>query len=256
MFIEERLEKILKIVNEKGKITVDDVLDVLKVSQDTIRRDFIRLYNKGLVHKTHGGILAKNSLIFDPGLNEKVVQFQKEKELIGEKAASLVNDSDVIIIDAGTTTEKIIKNLVNKKNLTILTNALNIANEAVKLRDITTMIIGGTIRNSTLGIIGPDSIEMIRNYHANKLFLAASGISLGNGLMTPNRLEAEIKKELIKVSREIILVADSSKINKPSLFTFATIKEISIFITDNNADPAFIEELKDSDIEVIIANSQ
>jgi DeoR family fructose operon transcriptional repressor len=253
MFIEERLEKILGLVNEKGRVTVKEINQVLNVSADTIRRDFTRLAQKGLVLRTHGGIMSRESVSFDPGMNEKVVQHQNEKEKIAELAASLVNNSDTVIIDSGTTTERIIKHIANRTDLTILTGALNIAVEAIK-RNITTIILGGIIRVSTLSITGPDAEDMIKHYHADKLLLAVSAISRTKGLMTPNRMEAEIKKEFMKRADEIIVVADHSKMGKTALYSFGSLEDVSVLVTDADSDHDFIKELRDLDIEVLIAD--
>jgi DeoR/GlpR family transcriptional regulator of sugar metabolism len=253
MFIEERLNKILKNLEEQGRVTVKEAIKFLDVSADTVRRDFGYLADKGLAFRTHGGIMSKESVSFDPGMAEKVVQHQGEKESIAKKAAELVHDSEVVIIDPGTTTEGIVKYLGEKKNLTVLTNALNIAVESTR-RGINTIIMGGVIRPSTLSIIGPDAIEMIRHYHADKLFIGVSGISISKGLMTPNRLEAETKKELIKAGNQIIIVADHSKLYKTALCSFGALEDIDVLVTDRGVDQEWMEKLREYEIEVVVAD--
>jgi len=253
MFLEERLEKILEIVNEKGRLTVKSASKILKVSNDTIRRDFLKLEKTNLVIRTHGGIVSKGNIIYDPSLDERIIEHKEEKELIGKKAALLVNDSDVIILNAGTTTESIIKYLSNVKNLTIITNALNIAIATIRYPNIETILIGGNIRKNTLSIIGPDSLKMIENYHAGKIFIGARSLSIEKGLMSPNRMESEINAKLLKIVEKVIVVADSSKIGGTNLYSFASIDQIDIFISDNKADKEFIEELKKRKKEVMLA---
>ncbi|MHA1395993.1 MAG: DeoR/GlpR family DNA-binding transcription regulator, partial [Promethearchaeota archaeon] len=143
MFIEERLEKIIKLLNERGKLSVHEVNKLLRVSEDTIRRDFKRLSKMGMVIRTHGGIMSKRSVSFDPTLKERIIKNHKEKILIAKKAVTLINDSETIILDAGTTTEEIAKLLQNYKNLTILTDALNIAVNTVKYSNVKTILFGG-----------------------------------------------------------------------------------------------------------------
>jgi len=252
MFLEERLEKILKIVSEKDRLTVKQASKLLGVSNDTIRRDIIKLVKSNLVMRTHGGIVSKSSILFDPALEERVIEHKEEKELIATQASSMINDSEVIILNAGTTTERIIKYLSNVKNLIILTNALNIAINTIRYSNIETIIIGGNVRKGNLSIIGPDSINMIKNYHAEKLFIGISAISIERGLMTPNRMEAEINSELLKIAKKVIVVADSSKIGRMSLYSFGTIDDIDVLITDKNGDKEFLTELKKRNKEVII----
>ncbi len=253
MFIEERLARILRMVKDENRVTVRDVNERLHVSADTIRRDFGRLADRGLVLRTHGGIMSKESVSFDPGLHEKNVQHREEKEAIARKAAELVSDSEIIALDAGTTTERIVKHLAAKKNLTILTDALNIAVESTR-RSIPTIILGGSIRSSTLCITGPDALEMSRHYHADKLIMGVSAVSTSQGLMTANRMEAEIKKELIRISNQVIVVADHSKLQATAFYTYATLSEIAILITDKHANAEILKQIQELGVKVILAD--
>jgi DeoR/GlpR family transcriptional regulator of sugar metabolism len=252
MFIEERLNKILKLVQDKGRVAVTEASGYLEVSADTVRRDFSRLTEMGLVLRTHGGIMSKESVSFDPGMTEKLVQHKNEKEAIAKKAASLISDSEIVIIDAGTTTERIVKYLPDNKNITVLTDALNVAVESTR-RKINTIILGGIIRNSTLCVTGPDAVEMIKHYHADKLLMGVSALSTSKGMMTPNRMEAEVKKELIKAANQVIVVADHSKLQKTALYSFGTLDDLAVLITDKEADPVVLQELQGREIEVLLA---
>ena len=104
-----------------------------------------------------------------------------------------------------------------------------------------------------MAVLGSDAAAMIRNYHGDKLFLAVNAMTIEKGLMTPNRMQADLKKELLKITNEVIVVADSSKINKTALFTFCSINDISVLITDAEADQEFLEEFKNRNIKVFIA---
>lgn len=253
MFIEERLNKILELVQSRRRITVTEASAYLQVSLDTARRDFSRLDEMGLVLRTHGGIMSKESVSFDPGMTDKGVQHGDEKEAIAKKAAGLIMESEIVIIDAGTTTERMVKYLPENKNITVLTDALNVAVESTR-RKLNTIILGGVIRNSTLCVTGPDAVEMARHYHADKLIMGLSALSTTKGLMGPNRIEAEIKKELIKAANQVIVVADHSKLQKTALYSFGTLDDIDILITDKNADPAVLKELEAHDIEVVLTD--
>jgi DeoR family transcriptional regulator, fructose operon transcriptional repressor len=253
MFIEERLDKILEIVKREKRLSVKDASNLLNVSGDTIRRDFDRLFDKQLVVRTHGGIVAQNSVSMESSFAEREVQFKEEKERIGRCAADLISENDTIILDAGTTTFEIIPSLSRFESLTVFTNTLNIAYELMMHPHLRVMVFGGLVRRETLTIIGPDTAQMCKNYHVDKLFLSVSGISIEKGLMNPNRYESEIKSELIKTANQVIVVTDSSKINKTALFSFGEIDCVSSFVTDASADSDFIEELKGRDIQVHIA---
>ena len=119
MFVDERLEKILKIIEEKGRVDVFEIRDIIGVSADTIRRDFDKLSKRGLVMRTHGGLVSKNNILFDTYSKERKESHEKEKESIAKKASTFINNAETIILDAGSTTEKILDYLNDKKNLTI-----------------------------------------------------------------------------------------------------------------------------------------
>lgn len=256
MFIEERLEEISKIVAERNRLTVKEAKDILKVSEDTVRRDFDKLANTNRVVRTHGGIMVRSNVLHETTFNERAVQYLYEKRLIAKHAASLINESEIILLDAGTTVLEITKHLKDFNNLTVLTNALNVASETVKFANISTVIIGGMVNNNTLSITGPDSVNICRNYHTDKLFLSVSAISIEKGLMNPNRLESETKKALIEISNRVIVVTDSTKINKTALYSFGSIDDVSTLITDEKVDPLFLKELESRGIEVIIAREE
>ncbi|MBN1506574.1 MAG: DeoR/GlpR transcriptional regulator, partial [Sedimentisphaerales bacterium] len=225
MLIEERLEGLLKAVNDRRSITVQEACRLFNLSRDTVRRDFIRLSEMGLVMRTHGGIVSRKNAIYEYAsrVENALVQNHGQKEAIARRAVALISQGDSIILDGGTTTYEIAKLLGEYTDLTVLTYGLNIAFELAKYEHISAILFGGILSRQAMAILGPDSIAMIRNYHANKLFLAANAVTLDKGLMTPNRLQADVKKELVKIANEVIVVADSSKINKTALFAFCAL---------------------------------
>jgi DeoR family transcriptional regulator, fructose operon transcriptional repressor len=253
MFIEERLQKILDTVKREKRLSVRDASAFLQVSSDTIRRDFDRLSDQELVVRTHGGIVAQTSVSLESSFAEREVRFKAEKERIGLAAAELIQEHDTVILDAGTTTFEIIPHLSRFQDLTVLTNTLNIASELMKIPQLKVIVFGGLVRHETLAIVGPDAEEMCRNYHADKLFLSVSAVSLDKGLMNPNRSESEVKRSLIKTANQVVVVTDSSKINKTALFSFGDIDCVSTFVTDPNADTAFVKELHARGVQVILA---
>jgi DeoR family fructose operon transcriptional repressor len=258
MLIEERMEELLKLVNAQGSLTVLEASTALQVSPDTIRRDFTRLSSKGLTKRTHGGIISRKNAIYEytQAGSDTVTENLEKKQSIAEKAASLIREGESIILDGGTTTFEIAKRLEHFQQLTILTYGLNIACETSRHSHLSTILFGGIIQGDAMSALGPDAVYMIRHYHGDRLFLAANGVSLDNGLMTPNRMQADIKKELLLRTNQTIAVADSSKLGKTALFSFCQLDAIDLFITDDRADPAFITELNDRGINVLLASSR
>ncbi len=256
LLIEERLEEILKIVNSKGSITAREASRVLDVSNDTIRRDFIRLADTGLVLRTHGGIISKKNAIYEYAarVRDRAINNREKKLSIAREAIKLIDEGDTIILDGGTTTYEMAKLLGSFRDLTVLTYGLNCAYESSQHENISTIIFGGIISNQSMAALGPDAVNMIRQYHGDKLFLAANAMTIGKGLMTPNRMQADIKRELIKIANEVIVVADSSKINKTALFTFCSFEDITTLVIDENAESHFTHELEQRGISVLIAH--
>ena len=253
MFKEERFQRILDTLKLKRRLSVADASALLHVSVDTVRRDFDRLSQQKLVVRTHGGIVAYESVSIESSFPEREVKFRAEKARIAKAACELIRDHDTIIIDAGTTTAEMIPHLSRFEDLNVLTNTLNIANELMKIPQLKVTVFGGSVRHETLAIVGPDTEEMCRSYHADKLFLSVSAASIEKGLMNPNRSECEIKRALIKTANQVIVVTDSSKIGKMALYSFSEIDCVSTFITDTKADQGFVKELNSRNIQVILA---
>ena len=256
MFVEQRLEQFLQALSSAGSITVEQAVELTGVSADTVRRDFNRLAGRGLVVRTHGGIMSRDGYVHDSPIRERKVQRAAEKAAIARAAAALVVDNETIALDGGTTTFGVIEHLRADLTLTVITYSLDAAIEVARRPNMSAIVLGGLVREPTLSVVGPDAMAMVGNFHANTLLLGANGVSLELGLMTPNRMEAELKAALIGISDRVVLLADSSKIHKRALVTFGSLKAVTTLVTDAGADPSFLEQLRQSGIEVIIAQQE
>ncbi len=148
-------------------------------------------------------------------------------------------------IDAGTTAIEVIPFLAELSDLTVLTYSLDVARAAVDSRSLTCIMLGGLIRDNTYSAVGPDTLSMVQHFQVTTLFLAANAISLDHGIMTPNRMEAEVKSALVEIAQRVILVADSSKIGRRALVSFSEISKVDVLVTDESADPAFVEAVSE-----------
>jgi len=250
------MEEILKIVNARGSITVAEAAEKLGVSPDTVRRDFIRLTENGLVRRSHGGIVSIQNTIYGypAQQGESESRNRKAKQKIAKKAVSFIKNGSTIILDGGTTTLELAKLAGQFQPLTVLTYGLNIAYEIARFDNITTILFGGIVSNESYAALGPDTVHMIRQYQADTLFLGANALHFERGLMTPNRMQADIKRELLKIADNIIVLADSTKINKSALFAFCSFQEITTFITDENIDEPYQLKLEELGIDIVIAD--
>ncbi|ABR47050.1 transcriptional regulator, DeoR family [Alkaliphilus metalliredigens QYMF] len=231
MFAEERKKNIVEAINQDGSVKVGKLADVYGVTEATIRRDLQELEEKKMLQRTHGGAVAMDSTKYELTVLERKDSYYQQKLQIGMKAAEMVEDGDSIIIDAGTTTLQMARHL-NRKNITVVTNSMTIAAELEGKPEIELIMIGGMVRWSTHAFVGPLAEEMLEKIRVDKVFLGTNGITLDDGLTTPNMLEAKIKQIMLAVSTEKILLCDSSKFSRRSFSKICKVQEIDMIISD------------------------
>ena len=247
MLTEERQLQILKYLEEKGAVTVSELTTLLHSSESTIRRDLNVLDKQKKLKKVHGGAtkLENEFLTTEYDIVTKTKLSQQEKEKIGKYAASLVKKDDMVYLDAGTTTEKMI-DYITEKRATFVTNGITHAKKLVK-KGIKTIVLGGELKGTTEAIIGVQAVENLKQYNFTKCFIGANGISKEGGFTTPTMEEAVIKREAIRRSFAAYVLADSTKFFRTTAFTFAQFDEACV-ITDkkpkqHSFDEAIIKEV-------------
>ncbi len=221
----KRKQQYLNYFSENSTATWKELSKLVNVSEITIRRDMKLLENNGLVIIGSGGVSKLDSRV-DIVLDSRQKLNSSAKNKIAKKAATKVKDNDTIYIDAGSTTELLLK-YITAKNILVVTNAINVAIESSN-HNFETIILGGKIKNRTLAATGEDFTNKLDNLYFDKSFMGANGISKENGLSTPDSREAKIKAKVIKRSNQKFVLIDSTKFNKPSLVKFADIDEVEI----------------------------
>jgi DeoR family transcriptional regulator of aga operon len=247
----DRRVKILDLVNSQGQVAVNDLSKRFNVSEVTIRNDLSHLEKKGFLIKSRGGGLKTQRVGIDQQLNEKAKINSKEKLAIGKKAVEIIKDDDTIIIDSGTTTAEIAKNLGGIKNLTVITNALNVASQLIR-DEIKVILLGGILRKLSLSLIGSIAENSIKNFYCDKCFIGVDGIDSQFGIFTPNPEEAHLNKMMIESSKEVIVVTDSSKFKRRSFAFIAPMFKVNIVITDSNIPEDELKDLQSLGIKVIL----
>lgn len=255
MFAEERRQKILEIIGREQVVKVLDLSAFFNVSEATIRRDLQELEEAGFLKRTHGGAISNQAATFEPSLAEKEDQYQAEKIAIAGVAVQLVQEGDTVMLDAGSTTLQIARNLKQKRNITIVTNAVNIAWE-LAAGNAEVILLGGNLRQRTLSLVGPITENILSGLYVDKLFLATNGLDLKKGLTTPNLAEAQTKKAMLNSAKEVILVADHSKFGRVSFSHICNLDRINCLITDNGAPAAVLNALKKQGIKVLVADDR
>src|SRR5271165_3417357 len=239
-------------LNREGRVLVGALAKHFRTSQVTIRKDLDILQAHGRIHRTHGGALpARASALEDPTLREKEKLHRREKLQIAAAAARMVREGQVIILDSGTTTTAIARALREFQNLTIITNAVNIAAE-LSGSSLEVILTGGTLRKNSFSLVGPIAEETLRRLNADILFLGVDGFDVRYGLTTPNLLEAKVNRAMIEISKTSVAVCDSSKFGKRSLSLIAPTSSLQHVITDSGVPKADLSVLKKSGVEVTV----
>lgn len=252
----ERRLAIVEEISEKSKVKVKELVDRFDVSEVTIRKDLAHLEKKSHLIRVRGGAI-KNKSIVPPGYSMTVSDKQGrnffEKKRIGKAAAALIQEGDTIIIDSGTTTLEVARNLDRYQKLQIITNALNVAIALNEYRKFDVIIPGGYLSYDSLSLTGHMSESFLENFYCDKLFMGVDSFSLEKGLSTPLPEEARINQIMISIAKEVIAVFDSSKFNKRGFAFIANVKEIDTIITDNGIPYEIHKMLVEMGKRVIIA---
>jgi DeoR family transcriptional regulator, aga operon transcriptional repressor len=254
LLVEERRRRILEMLDGQEKVTVDELVGRFGVSAVTIRGDLDALSDGGAVVRSHGGALKRTDAPEDVPIIVKETLHHSEKVRIGHAAAQMIKEGETIMLDSGTTTAEIARQIrfLKLRSLTVITNALNIAMELANLPHVRLVMIGGVLRQMSYSLAGPPAEQTLRGLHADRLFLGVDGLDPDIGLMTPDVVEAQLNAVMIQVSREVVVVADASKFQRRSLSVIAKTDVVHKVITDGGASPEVLAALRARNVEVIV----
>jgi DeoR family transcriptional regulator, aga operon transcriptional repressor len=252
MLSEERRRAIVEMLQDDGRVLVGDLAKHFRTSLITIRKDLEFLHQQGQLERTHGGALpVKTGALMDSSLQEKERLHRQEKLRIAAKAAHMIGEGQVIILDSGTTTTAIARACRHKKNLTIITNATNIVAELAD-SPVEVILTGGALRKNSYSLVGPLAEESLRKLSADLLFLGVDGFDVRYGLTTPNLLESRVNRAMAESARRIIMVCDSSKFGRRSLSLILPTSAIHEAITDRNIRRDDLKALREAGVRVTL----
>lgn len=249
---EERRTQILQMVRSTGRVRVNELATHFDTSAVTIRNDLNALHQRGLVFRSHGGAVLPDTILRESPVHERLKAHAEEKQRIGAMAATLINDGETIILDSGTTTLEIARQIKKKQSVQVITNGVNIAAELLDARDIQLFIVGGTVRGESASISGRFTEEMFEKFSADKMFLSGAGCDLDFGVSGANLEETMVNQAMLRISREIILVADASKFSKRSMARITHFSEIDTVISDTSLDTDIQERLRSLGCNLIL----
>lgn len=255
-FKEGRLRRILEAVKQNGQVTVVELSQRFGVSNVTIRRDLDELADRGLLLRAHGGAISVALALPEPPVVQRMLQEQRWKERIGRAAAALVADGESVFIGSGSTTAYVARHLVDRKNLTVVTNALNIATELAAAEGVTVVVTGGMMRTSELSLVGHIAEQSLREVRVDKVIMGMRAICLEAGMTNDYLPEVMTDRAIIDMAPELILVADHTKMGKVASAYVASVNQISTLVTDPETDPNTLARLQEMGIRVIVAEKR
>ncbi len=253
MFGVERRSKIMSLLNENKSVLVNETAALFDVTEETIRRDLKDLENQGLLVRTHGGAVLSEDVRIEAPLEIREGINIRGKDIIGQRAALMVNDGDTVILDASTSSLYVAKHIKDKKGLTVITNAQRILIELSDCEDITLVSSGGIMRRKSLSFVGRAAENAISNYYANKLFFSCKGFSPKVGLTDSNEQESDMRKTMIKCCEKAIFLCDHTKFDRVGYVNTAKLEDIDTIITDIPLPEAWDAYLKESSIKTELA---
>ncbi len=247
----ERLEAILERLSSDGSVSVVDIAGDLQVSSATVRRDLRLLEEQRLLGRTHGGAV-RQGVLYELPLRYKSSRRQDEKLRIAREAASRVPDGVAVGLTGGTTTTEVGRALVDRQRLTVVTNALNIASELAVRPNLKLVVTGGVARPETYELVGPLAEASLQGLNLDLVFVGIDGISPRAGLTTHHEVEARTNRALIDRARYVMVVADSSKLERVAFARVCELGAVHELITDRGADPAALGELEAAGLTVTV----
>ena len=252
-----RQQQILEHIQQNNRISVVEICTRFGVSEMTARRDLRELDREGLLRRVHGGAVNNLGRSYEPPLKIRTKKWVDRKRAIGHKAAELILDGDSIALDIGTTTLAVARSLHDKRNLTVVTASLPIANEIVVSysleSDIRLIMTGGVVRSSEWSMVGAFATRMYTELHVDKAFVGIAGISLESGLTEYSLEDASVKWSLLKSASQVIVVADGSKFGQTAFASVGPLDVVDTFITDSSAPPEILATLTTRGIKVLVA---
>jgi DeoR family transcriptional regulator, aga operon transcriptional repressor len=254
---DKRAKEILRLLLGHGKTSVDDLTTILNTSPASVRRDLVRLEEKGLVHRTHGGVMLAGQMYepfrFDASFQERERRFTPEKLRIALAAADLVAENETIGVTAGTTTTQVARGLRLRNGLHIITNAVNIGMELSSSNGLNTTLIGGCMRwPGAFSLTGPMAIESLNVVVMDKVFIGVCGVDADRGATTIEAEEAAVFRAMTRRAKKVVIVADSSKVGMTSPAVICPVTDIDVLITDDGVSDTAVEAFRRSQVEVVV----
>jgi DeoR family transcriptional regulator of aga operon len=254
-----RAKEILRLLLSHGKTSVEELTELFGTSPASIRRDLVRMEERGLVHRTHGGAMLADQAVYEPfrfdaSFQVREERFALEKKRIAIAAAELVQEKETVGFTAGTTTTQVARQLRHRSGLHVITNAVNIGMELSSSNGLDTTLTGGCMRwPGAFSLIGPTAIESLNVVVMDRVFIGVCGVDAERGATTIEAEEAAVFRAMIRQARQVVVVADSSKVGMISPAVICPVSDIDILITDDGISEGALDAFTRSGVKVISA---
>jgi len=244
-----RQSTIVERLRSRGEVKISELKQLFDVTEMTVRRDLEKLEQLGVAVRTFGGAILDSR---DIELSQRSTVRSEEKERIGRLAARSIREGESVFIDGGSTTFQIARHLPDRADVTVVTNALNIASELASKR-IQTIVVGGLLLEATISMVGPTAVESISRMAFDRVFLGATGLDAHHGFSNSNLLEADVKRMAMLKAKETVVVLDHSKFGEQVLVSFASIRDVHRIVTDRLPDGDLLDACREAGMEVQLA---
>ena len=257
MYPEERQQAIAQLVGQRGRLSVTTTAEQFGVTTETVRRDLAVLERAGMLRRVHGGAVPVNAVaLVELGLGERTGRLAEQKDKIAAAALEfLPGTNGSIILDGGTTTAALAELLPTDRQLLIVTDAVPIAARLATAPGINVHMLGGRVRGVTQCAVGESAVRTLSNLRVDVAFMGTNGITPGYGFTTPDEEEALVKRAMVSAGQRVVVLADSSKLERETLVRFAAPEDVDVLITDDGADPDVLTALEKAGIEVDVAGA-
>jgi DeoR family transcriptional regulator, aga operon transcriptional repressor len=245
----ERLSEILQVLAADGAADVGALASRLQVSEATVRRDLGLLEDQRMLARTHGGAVASD-VMYELPLRYKAARHQSEKGRIAREAATRIAEGAVVGFTGGTTTTEVARSMLDRRGLTVVTNALNIAGELAIRSDLKLVVTGGTARPESYELVGPIAERALDDVNLDVAIVGVDGVTVAEGLTTHHEVEAHTNRALLERARTVIAVADSSKIGRVAFARICPLESVHELITDRAAEPATVTSMREAGVVV------
>jgi len=253
---DQRKARIVELLNENGEVKVSALSKMFNISEVTIRFDLEALENEGLLSRVYGGAVSSGKLYHEMDLKQRFMANEAEKKAIAEQIASMINNNDTIMMNAGTTLTYVLRALKGtgrkKKNISLVTNSIQTALEASSYQGFNVTLLGGYIDSKYQFTYGSDVIQQLSNYHADKLILSVDGINCDAGYTLYYSHETDVTRTMMSRSATTIVAADCSKIGRIAFANAAPLDKADYIVTNEAAPKDYVEAIRERGVNVVL----